>query len=478
MYLASIRNIFQKRGDKKRAGIIHNKFLSIEDLETASDRPRLKLNNDDNPFFHNLVIESKPRTELKLAHASNKLLLSAMAQLEEFVEDTAHDAGREWVSRLNGWVEFLSKRLKVIVVEVPTEVDAFLIFETLNDRGADLTIADLPKNHLFGRSKSSLEAVRDGWLAALSALNMSAENNLFTTFLRHFWSSKNGSTRERYLFKSVKEQVVTERQAVEFSQELRENARVYAALLNSEHEFWSNFGTTARNNVNAFLRLDLEQIRPLLLSVMQHFPDKEIKSALRSLVNWGVRGLIVGGIGGGKYERYYCQAAVKVRQGKVKDTNELLEELKEIIPTDGQFESAFKEATITKPRLARYLLLTLEAKHHPLDEPEFVPNANEEEVNLEHVLPRPPNSNDWAQFTKEEQRIWVNRLGNMVLLKKTPNGKIGKKPWEEKQPILAQSALFLTGKAAQQDSWTKQTIDEQQEEMASLAIDTWPHQPK
>lgn len=50
--------------------------------------------------------------------------------------------------------------LGTIVLEVTTEADVFLIFETLNDCGADLTIADLLKNYLFGHAGSKLDAVR------------------------------------------------------------------------------------------------------------------------------------------------------------------------------------------------------------------------------------------------------------------------------------------------------------------------------
>jgi hypothetical protein len=41
-------------------------------------------------------------------------------------------------------------------------------------------------------------------MQVLGALDISAENALFTTFLRHYWSSKHGAIRERELYKSIK----------------------------------------------------------------------------------------------------------------------------------------------------------------------------------------------------------------------------------------------------------------------------------
>jgi hypothetical protein len=166
----------------------------------------------------------------------------------------------------------------VMVLVVPTDADAFLIFETLNDRGADLTIADLLKDYLFGHAGVKLDTVRDGWMQILGALEISAENAIFTTFLRHYWSSVYGAVRERELYKGIKDRVATQAQVVEFIGELQKAAVVYSALLSSNHEYWEDLGATVRTNVESLLRLELEQNRPLLLAALQHFTTREKKN--------------------------------------------------------------------------------------------------------------------------------------------------------------------------------------------------------
>ena len=96
------------------------------------------------------------------------------------------------------------------------------------------------------------------------------------------------------------------------------NSRVSTKPGQVQHERWTELGTIAEKNLQTLNRLDLEQMRPLLLAVMKHFANREIKRTLKALVSWGVRGLIVGGIGGGKTERAYSQAAVKIRDGNIK----------------------------------------------------------------------------------------------------------------------------------------------------------------
>jgi hypothetical protein len=369
----------------------------------------------------------------------------------------------------------LKDNVKVIVLEVPSDSDAYLIFETLNDRGADLTIADLLKNYLFGHAGQNLDAVRDGWMAVLGSLEIPAENSVFTTFLRHYWSSVRGAVRERELYKSIKQYVVTEPQVLDFIAELQAAAELYSALLSDTHDYWDGLGATTKSNVETLLRLDLEQNRPLLLAVLRHFTDSEKRKLLRALVSWSVRGLIVGGIGGGTAEKLYCNAAVKIRSGSVKTTEELLIELAPIVPSDASFHDAFKLASVTKANLARYYLIALEKGSKNEAEPEFVPNQNEEQVNLEHVLPKHAKEGDWGScFTSDERKEYVHRLGNLALLQKGPNGRIGNKAFADKKTALSNSAFQLTKEIGVEPGWTKETISARQERLAALAVSVWP----
>ncbi len=475
--LAAVRNEYRRRGDDRRAQIIQGQYVAVADLSTSEDRPRLQMNSDDDPYFHAVIINGENPESVPALHSSHTLIRKALEYFEKQIGRVAEVASTGWEDRIHSWVQFLAADARIIVVDVPTEADAFLIFETLNDRGADLTIADLLKNYLFGRAGSRLDTVRDAWITSLGALEMSAEDSLFTIFLRHLWSSKYGATRERELYKSIKDNIASQAQTVAFSQELKSSARNYAAILSSDHEFWSGTGTATKTNLETLTRLNLEQMRPLLLAAMQHFTNEELKRTLKALVSWGVRGLVVGGIGGGKTERAYCQAAVKIRSGEIKVANELVTALSEIIPTDEEFKANFAKVRVTKNKLARYYLSALERTENAQPEPELVPNQDEEQVNLEHILPQSPAAGDWDQFTVDEQRAWVYRLGNMALLSKGPNGRIGNRPWSDKKPVLGTSALSLTNQAAQEDDWTTEVIDKRQQSLAALAVRTWPRNP-
>jgi hypothetical protein len=473
LLLAAVRDEYARRADDQRSKIVQDTYITTSDLQSGQRVARLRLSSDDDAFFRKLLIEADAAVQpLRPSHA---LLLRAHALLQSSVTNFANEAGAGWADRLFALVEYLRLRVRAIFLVVPSEADAFLIFETLNDRGADLTIADLLKNYLFGRAGTQLNTVRDGWLQAVGAFEISYENATFTTFLRHYWSSRRGAIRERELYKNIRETITSENQTVDFVDDLQRAARLYAALLNTEHEFWSSLGTDAKNAVETFLRLDFEQVRPLMLAAMQFFPSVELKKLLRGLTNWGVRGLIVGGIGGGTYEKAYCDAAVKIRKGDIKTAADVFDELGRIIPTDEEFEAAFALARVPKSNLARYYLIALENAKRGDSEPEFVPNANEDQVNLEHVLPKNASDADWgASFTSDERKDWVFRLGNLTLLQKGPNGRIGSKPFSAKRPILAASAFELTSEIGAALDWKPSAIRERQERLAKLALQVWP----
>ncbi len=471
--LAAIRDEYKYRDDLKRAEIVQNAYLSTSDLGSAEEISRLNLNSVDSYFYDQRIVQARSTPEP--TKESHELIDDAYKYFRTHVSKVADDAGPEWPKRLSQWVDFLKERLKCISLEVPTEADAFLIFETLNDRGADLTIADLLKNFLFGRAGSKLDAVRDSWMQVLGALEISAENSFFTTFLRHYWSSVHGAVRERELYTSIKDHVASQAQVVGFLHDLQKAANLYAALLNSDHEHWDGFGGTARENVQTLLRLDLEQNRPLLLAALQHFTVKEKKKLLRSLVSWSVRGLIVGGIGGGTAEKNYCRAAVKIRDGDIKTTSEVLQEITSIVPTDNEFRASFQTARVPKSNVARYYLLALERYSAGEKEPELVPNSNEDQVNLEHVLPKRAKKSDWGKnFDDDECSSYLHRMGNLALLQKGPNGRVGNRPFSAKRPILAKSKFKLTSEVAVDEDWTKAGIEQRQDKLTELALKTWP----
>lgn len=481
MLLAALRNAFVEIGDVERAGLCEV-YLADRDIVKKVPKPRLKLNMDDDAFFQALVVDRPgPGSPLQAKQPSQHRIREAFAFLSRCVAQVVNAAkasGSDVGEVLGEWVQFLEQGVRVIVVDVPTESDAFLIFETLNDRGLDLTIADLLKNYLFSLAGEDLESVKTNWISALGALDTSAEDRTFLTFLRHYWASFQGAVRERDLYKSLKVEITTQQDALKFATGLAVAAVNYHALLNPASTYWSTLGSEARDGIETMLRLGLEQPRPMLLAAMDKFPPAEIRRALRSVVAWYMRGPIAGGIPASRTEDYYCNAAVKIRSGKIADTSGLFDEVSDVIASDSVFSANFEQIRVSVPKIARYFLLALERGQLNNPYAEFVPNDNEEQVNLEHILPRnPETASDWADFPTDEIDEWSMRLGNLVLLPKPKNEKLANKSFSLKRQTLASSSLTLTSIVGSETNWTRNAIERRQKRLADLAVKTWPRQP-
>ncbi len=163
LLIAAIKDIFIRDGDKETADSIRHEFISSTDRKTKEKESRLVLNEVDNEVYQ-LLIESIPNApESRFTRQSHKKLLSAAKQIYSFIENMCQKS-KDADAELHDWLDYLESSLKVIVVTAPDDSNAFIIFETLNDRGLDLAISDLLKNYLFHRSGDSLEETKNRWL--------------------------------------------------------------------------------------------------------------------------------------------------------------------------------------------------------------------------------------------------------------------------------------------------------------------------
>lgn len=472
LFLAALRDYYVAQGDHNRADGVNRDYLnSYSDADDAFE-PRLQLNSEDDEFFRQYIVPGS--ATVNPTRDSHPLISASYEMLYQFIESEAASAGTGWVSRLVEWRKFIENDVRIIHVTVPTESDAFLIFETLNDRGAKLTLADLLKSYLFGKAattNSGLEQVRERWLFALGALD--TDQDLFVNFLRQYWSSKHGATRERDLYKNIKSGISNAVQAIAFAGEIESAAVLYAALRDSSSSYWAGWGSETKANIETLGRLGLEQNRPMLMAVLQYFSRAEAKKALRLAVNWGVRGLVVGGIGGGSAEKAYCDAALEVRAGRITTAAQLLTPLESIVATDEEFKAAFAVTRVVKTNISRYYLIAIEAFLANDAEPELVPNSNEEQVNLEHVLPKKGTEANWPQFAGDLKAQWVDRFGNHCLLKKTDNNIAANESFITKKPYFESSQLELTRQVGAEPDWTPDVIAARQERLAMLAPQVW-----
>jgi uncharacterized protein with ParB-like and HNH nuclease domain len=473
MLLAAIRDLYDASDDllvKRAAASINEDYLAPFDSTTFTEKQRLRLNPNDNDFYYNYVINNK---ELASTNSSHKKIADAKRFFTKRLQAVKAENPTSWQQLVSKLHSFLQQKALIVVVRASSNQEAFTIFETLNDRGADLTIADLLKNYLFSTSAHEIAHVQQKWVEAGSQLNIAENHKRFIDFLRHLWSSMHGKIRERDLYRSIRENIQDHSSAVRFSNEILDGAQIYQAILSGDSDYWVDKSAQACQHAKILMLLDLEQNRPLLLAMLQHFRPRELEKALGALVAWSVRGIVVGGIGGGQAEKVYCDAATAIRRGAIKNREDLLLSLDRIIPSDSHFNNALVYEKVPKPIIVRYMLQEIERHLRGPSEPELIANPDKEEVNLEHILPLNATANDWPQFAADDVPLYANRLGNMTLLKKSENNKVGNKMWAIKRVTLARSTLNLNSSIKELPDWTTTVIDQRSRELSLMALEIW-----
>jgi hypothetical protein len=476
--LAGIRDYFYSTGDTLRSNSIEQEYLSARDLVTTDIVPKLRLNVDDNEFFSKAILSppDHPDRNAKPTKRSHERILEAQKIAKDHIQKVVNPhKPTARAARLIEWVKFIGAAAQVIVLGVPDDVNAFMMFETLNDRGLKASQADLLKNYLLSHSGNRIREGQQRWAKMQGALEFK-EEDMTVVFLHHLLISKHGPMREREVYDRVRKDVNTQSRAIEFLDELSDAAKDYAALFNPDSKKWNEYGIATRHHLTTINRdLQVEQIRPLMFAVARKFPIKEAQKAFRLFVYWSVRFLFVGGRGG-VLDRLYGLRAQEVESGKVTTAAGLVTAMGEAVPSDALFEAAFAEQRVSSPRLARYYLRALELNVKEQAEPSYVPNDDNTVITLEHVLPENPGVG-WAQIDEESADAYYKYLGNMVLLQFKANSTIGNASFEQKKKSLAESAYELTREIVEYPAWGIEQIRARQRRLAKVAIKTWPLTP-
>ncbi|EJM0522509.1 DUF262 domain-containing protein, partial [Campylobacter jejuni] len=147
-----------KINNEKRKEIFNKKYLGYESSTTLKIVPKLTLNKTNNNFFTTYIINQNIPDKPTLADAdkSNLLLHKAFDFFQKKIKEKFQEEDGKKIAE---YVEMIGEQLKFIVIIVQNELDAYVLFQTLNARGAELTAADLLKNYFLSLLKNDSEAL-------------------------------------------------------------------------------------------------------------------------------------------------------------------------------------------------------------------------------------------------------------------------------------------------------------------------------
>lgn len=467
LIIAAVR-LLQERGDKERAELIRNTYLSYKEPSSLIYKTKLKLNRNNDYVYASQLLQLQIPQHTAGLKPSEKRLISAYKyfhhELNKFFPNNSNEEITRFISKK------VDEKLFFTSITVGDDINAYKVFETLNARGVKLSTADLLKNYLFSKvfshAEGEVELLEKKWYRINDFLGKIDVTN----FIRHFWNSRNYPTeRKTTLFKTIKKKIDTYERSIELINSLDEVVSIYSSFTNPDSEIWVGDQSKYINEINI---LDVSQCFPLLLISKQKFSDSEFSKLLRDIVSITFRYNTIGGQNPNELERVYGKASVAVFNNEITTSKELfLKFLKEVYLDDNSFKNDFKNKQINTNKynqLVKYILSKLETQYGGTEL-----SLNSKNLTIEHILPENPNDEWVNQFLNVDVQDYIFRLGNLTLLESSKNKEADRKNFEEKSNIYLASNFHITKEHINYSIWNVSSISSRQTDMANKAATIW-----
>ncbi len=434
-----------------------------------------------NEAFRAIIEEEKDLERFQTSFYA-KNLIDAHAFFKEKISDTPMET-------LEKMFDALTQKMLFSVVELnDNRIDPFSSFETINNRGKDLSTLELFKNRLHfvahkicnGQKLETLQKeINDTYTIIYYDLRQFKDDDL-ESFLKHFveyYYGEKGDFKKRLLemeFNAHKRYTPNTPFSDEYDKidellfYLSYSSKVWNFLHTLDEKAITlifNDNKKIETEITPKTRILLEKMRrlnalsdnaflPLLLSLFtiqlvkksaneQPYTTKELEDLLEYLERFGF--LIYGVAGKNTAKNEWIGSAFKAIQAcrfwgdkiTIKDlpplekhffnkqNNSGLELLEESIHSKNNTDKWYKW-----DKALNYLLYEYELYHNP----ETTLNFDSSLESIEHILPQKPDQGysakekDWAK----NPHI-VHALGNLLLISKNANSSLSNKPFDEKR---------------------------------------------
>lgn len=327
--------------------------------------------------------------------------------------------------------------LQIIWIQLDSEDDAYIIFETLNSRGKDLETVDLLKNLILSAIRAEngdLDNARVSWAEMREVLSVQGNSANPNKFILHWWLSQNDYTAERKMFRDIRAKV-KKADAPAVLKSLREDAELYARIANPDGWACQRYEKPARASLIALNTFGVRQPRPLLLALLKAHRNGSLrigrlKSVLRAIESYHyITTAVVGVSSTGGISMMYAAHAREISAAKKPadihaSIDLLVRKLKDRRSNRDTFISEFGTALFysnDRPEVKRLVQYTLRELHdHSVSGTAF----DHGRCNIEHL-----NS-------QSDPKPWTADIGNLFWLDEKLNDELGNKDFFNKQKLL------------------------------------------
>jgi hypothetical protein len=379
--------------------------------------------------------EKRATTELRSAYARIQKKLNDWLKPNAGNEDAMKD-------QLFALINALRNGFRLLEIRMYTADDAYILFETLNERGLRLTPSDLLKNftlrNVAAKDSEKITKVLKQWDDSIATLG----DYPFTKFLRHFLlSSQVSKVQAQKIFKLFSDRVEKygDGGAMRNLNEIESAANVYAKLLGDS----SNFGDSAIDDANARLNLFSETHRVFLLRVMLGgFSNKAKLRATLATEMMAFRWILTGR-NAQELETLYQKSGDFLftdNQGTMATDDSAIDAAINYLMASLPSDDAVRSYMIDNPARRDLVFYALKRANFAIQHVAF--NYQQSKLHVEHLAPQNPAiASDW--FTKVAEKTpsdpnaptyddFVQKWGNLSILEFEVNISISNADWTDK----------------------------------------------
>lgn len=457
--------------------------------------------------FRAITEEEKDLEKFKTSFYA-KNLIKAYTFFKEKISNTP-------VGTLERMFDALTKKMLFSVAELnDNRIDPFSSFETINNRGKDLSTLELFKNRLHfvahkicnGQKLETLQQEINKTYTIVYYDLRSFEDDDLERFLKHFVAYYYGENSNRFKERLLEMEFNAHRKYDDANlDDEYEKIDELLFYLSYSSKVWNFLHTlddeVLRIEITPKMRTLLDKMRrlnalsdnaflPLLLSLFtiqlvkkstneQPYTTKELESLLEYLERFGF--LIYGVAGRDTAKNEWIglafQAFRAYRSGEDRITIEDFPTLeKNFFNKHNNSGLEFLEESIhskKKPRkwyewgkALNYLLYEYELHHNP----ETTLNFDSSLESIEHILPQKPD-----QGYSAKEKSWaknphiVHALGNLLLIPKNANSSLSNKPFDEKRKAYLKGS-YSEKEVAKNASFGVAQIKERSEKLLDFLI--------
>lgn len=497
--------------------------------------PRLRLGAGLNPYWVDISLGDQHFVGAALI-AGQERLRDAAIFFDAKLAALADESGDVEFDRLKDLQRRVTAGLGFLVYEVQSIAEVGVIFETLNERGRDLSDLEKTKNYLLylarsihdKRGEQLAELINAAWADIFTNLAGQARDADDQLLRAHWLATQNPDRREWKQIVSIKRRFDRSRY---ISGETRLVPVTRAA--SDQDDAWDRLVTDVNGYVTSlrhcsFFLAEMFDSSAVFESFKSHQDESRRRSSalLRSGVVAPYRPLLFAARlkhpdDGDLYRRLveicecYSARVFVIRQRRLNAGEARLLRLANDLYRGADPELVLKEVAAVIWRYAsdsevratmestdenwysrrghKYFLYEYElnVRTHVQELPQFTEftAASKEQRTTEHVLPQHPEPDDdcwWQHFTKEQHASLVHALGNLALTydnssysNKCFSAKRGLPlaPGQGEEKCYAQAGLKQEQLLAQYEEWTPDVIVQRQKAFADWALQRWAVAP-